>query len=252
MWRAEITIMKGSGIARLPRPATTALTLGVVSNFADVEATWAARLGSLRNVVRQHLIRSQLRVHLDGITTVLDVGCGQGTQAIELAVAGRLVVGVDPSAALLALADEAAVRQGRSLLTLQGTVDDLQHLLPGKTFDLVCAHGLLMYVPSAQAAVELLRAQVAPGGLLSFTVRNGDASPTAQGSAATGVQPRPRSRRVPTPTSSARTRPPIGLTRRWPGAERSASRWKPGTAYACSPTESMRPSCRTPTPSRSA
>lgn len=149
--------------------------LGGMSGFAEVETTWAARLGNLRNVVRQHLVRTQLRQHLDGVDTVLDVGCGQGTQAVELAAGGRHVVGVDPSADLLARADQAALARGCSVSTMQGSIDDLDQLLLGRTFDLVCAHGLLMYLPDAQTALRQLTRRVRPGGLLSFTVRNGDA-----------------------------------------------------------------------------
>lgn len=146
-----------------------------MNGFADVESTWAARLGTLRNVVRQHLVRTQLRQHLDGVTTVLDVGCGQGTQAIELAAHGLQVVGVDPSDNLLAQAHHAALARGCTLTTLRGGIDDLERLVPSRTFDLVCAHGLLMYLPDAQVAVRQLAARTSPGGLLSFTVRNGDA-----------------------------------------------------------------------------
>jgi 2-polyprenyl-3-methyl-5-hydroxy-6-metoxy-1,4-benzoquinol methylase len=55
-----------------------------VSTFDAVEGVWFERLGTLRNVVRQHTIREQLRGHTADAGTVLDVGCGQGTQAIEL------------------------------------------------------------------------------------------------------------------------------------------------------------------------
>jgi S-adenosylmethionine-dependent methyltransferase len=140
-----------------------------------VESTWSARLGNLRNVVRQHLVATQLRQHLDGVDSVLDVGCGQGTQAVELAGHGREVVGIDPSAELLAQARHTALSRGCSLCTLQGTIDDLEQLILGRIFDLVCAHGLLMYLPDAEAAVRHLARHVSPGGLLSFTVRNGDA-----------------------------------------------------------------------------
>lgn len=146
-----------------------------MSGFADVESTWAARLGNLRNVVRQHLVRTQLHQHLDGVNTVLDVGCGQGTQAIELAVRGLQVIGIDPSAELLAQADQAARARSCNVTTFQGGIDDVEQFLPGRSFDLVCAHGLLMYLPDAQAAVRQLTERASPGGLLSFTVRNGDA-----------------------------------------------------------------------------
>jgi hypothetical protein len=69
--------------------------LSKMSAFGEVEATWTERLGGLRNVVRQAVMRAQLLRHLDGVVTVLDVGCRQGTQAVELADDGLQVVGVD-------------------------------------------------------------------------------------------------------------------------------------------------------------
>lgn len=146
-----------------------------MGGFGDVEVTWAARLGTLRNVVRQHLIRTQLQEHLDGVGTVLDVGRGQGTQAVHLAADGHRVTGVDPSADLLARAQAAAAARGCQLSTRQGTIDDLAGLFPHQTFDLVCAHGVLMYLPSAQAGFARLIAHVRPEGLLSLTVRNAEA-----------------------------------------------------------------------------
>lgn len=150
-------------------------TIDAVSAFNEVEPTWAARLGTLRNVVRQHLIRAQLNEHLEGVVSVLDVGCGQGTQALELAARGCQVTGVDPSVDLLARARADASRRGCSIELLQGGIDDLDELAPGRLFDLVSAHGLLMYLPDARTAVRELAARVAPRGLLSFTARNGDA-----------------------------------------------------------------------------
>ncbi|MBF4160130.1 methyltransferase domain-containing protein [Nocardioides acrostichi] len=146
-----------------------------MAGFDDVESIWSARLGSLRNTVRQHLVRTQLHAHLGAAHTVLDVGCGQGTQALELAADGCEVIGVDPSADLLARATDDARRRGLALTVLPGVLDDLGALLPGRSFDLVCAHGLLMYLPDAEQAVASLTAMVRPGGLLSFTFRNVDA-----------------------------------------------------------------------------
>lgn len=51
--------------------------------FESVEAQWLKRLDSLRNVIRQELIARQLAPYLKTGMTLLDVGCGQGTQAIR-------------------------------------------------------------------------------------------------------------------------------------------------------------------------
>ena len=146
-----------------------------MSTFDAVENVWFERLGTLRNVVRQHTIREQLRGHTDGLVTVLDVGCGQGTQMLELARRGHRVTGVDPSAELLARMTAQARAEGCVVEALRGSLDDAASVVDGRTFDLVCAHGLLMYLPDAAGALTALAARVRPGGVLSFTFRNGDA-----------------------------------------------------------------------------
>lgn len=143
--------------------------------FQDVESVWAQRLGGLRNTVRQHVIATQLGEHLDGVTTVLDVGCGQGTQAVHLAARGFEVTGVDRSADLLGRMSDAAEQAGVSVRGVIGDLFDLDRLLGDERFDLVCAHGVLMYFDDQQRVMRHLARRVASGGRLSFTVRNGDA-----------------------------------------------------------------------------
>jgi 2-polyprenyl-3-methyl-5-hydroxy-6-metoxy-1,4-benzoquinol methylase len=103
------------------------------------------------------------------------VGCGQGTQAIELAARGIDVTGVDPSRPLLDQLSDTANARGVVVETLEGTLDDLDRLVGEKTYDLVTAHGLLMYLDDATTAVATLASRVAEGGALSITFRNGEA-----------------------------------------------------------------------------
>lgn len=146
-----------------------------MSTFSDVEGVWSKRLGSLRNVVRQQVIHRQLMEHAATARSALDVGCGQGTQAIELAANGIAVAGVDPSRPLLDELAATANERGVAVRTLQGTLDDLDRLVGGQTYDLVTAHGLLMYLDDARTAVATLASKVANGGTLSITFRNQEA-----------------------------------------------------------------------------
>jgi S-adenosylmethionine-dependent methyltransferase len=71
--------------------------------FTAGEKNWQARLGKLRDVVRQELVTRQLACELPPPPVrSIDLGCGQGTQALRLARRGYEVTGVDASADLLA------------------------------------------------------------------------------------------------------------------------------------------------------
>jgi len=143
-----------------------------VDGFAGAEARWADRLGTLRNVVRQELIARQLAEHVAGGESVLDVGCGQGTQAIRLARRGCRVVGVDPSTELLARLHSDAASAGVDIETIRAELDALEPALGLRRFDLVCAHGLLMYLDDERDALTRLAVHVGDRGRLSVTFRN--------------------------------------------------------------------------------
>jgi SAM-dependent methyltransferase len=110
---------------------------------------------------------------------VLDVGMGQGTQALRLARLGHQVTGVEQDATMIAAAREALSREPAGIRErvrlVQGDGRDTGvHFLPG-SFDVVLCHGVLMYVEEPDPLVAGLARMLAPGGLLSLLVRNGDA-----------------------------------------------------------------------------
>ena len=146
-----------------------------VAGFGSGERQWIARFDNLRNAVRQEMIRRQLADHVRSSMTVLDVGCGQGTQLVELGYLGCTVTGVEPSERLREMCLHSAEQQGVSIELLDGTVEDLSAVLGDRRFDLVCAHGLLMYLADRTTAISTLADRVAPQGLLSATFRSGHA-----------------------------------------------------------------------------
>ncbi|MFG2952509.1 class I SAM-dependent methyltransferase [Streptomyces sp. NPDC048291] len=110
---------------------------------------------------------------------VLDVGMGQGTQALRLARAGHQVTGVEREPAMVAaarraLADEPEGIRERVRIVQGDGRDTGVHFLPG-SFDVVLCHGVLMYVQEPDALLAGLARMLAPGGLLSLLVRNADA-----------------------------------------------------------------------------
>ncbi|MFF3688378.1 class I SAM-dependent methyltransferase [Streptomyces sp. NPDC002187] len=110
---------------------------------------------------------------------VLDVGMGQGTQALRLARGGHTVTGLESDPTMLeaardALAGEPAGIRERVRLVEGDGLETGVHFLPG-SFDVVLCHGVLMYVEDPDAMLAGLARMLAPGGLLSLLVRNADA-----------------------------------------------------------------------------
>ncbi|MFJ4683246.1 class I SAM-dependent methyltransferase [Streptomyces sp. NPDC088789] len=110
---------------------------------------------------------------------VLDVGMGQGMQALRLARAGHQVTGVEQDTTMIAAARQELAAQPEGIRErmriVQGDGRDTGvHFLPG-SFDVVLCHGVLMYVEEPDPLLAGLARVMAPGGLLSLVVRNGDA-----------------------------------------------------------------------------
>jgi S-adenosylmethionine-dependent methyltransferase len=146
--------------------------------FAAGVAPWVEGLGRLRNVVRQDVLADQLRGVLAGqeSSRVLDIGCGQGTQALALAKAGHDVTGLDLSPELLArfeaaLAAEPAPVRARVQL-VHGAGEHAEILTPGP-FDVVLCHGVLMYLDDLAPLLHALTRVAADQAILSLLVRNG-------------------------------------------------------------------------------
>jgi SAM-dependent methyltransferase len=153
----------------------------MTNSFAPGEARWRARLGTLRQIVRQELVARQLAAHLpdDPPRRVLDIGCGQGTQALLLARCGHQVTGLDGSARLLAdfraALDTEPDAVGARVGLVEGAVEDIDDLFDAASFDAVLCQGVLMYFADPAPVLDSIARTVAPGGLVSLLVRNGDA-----------------------------------------------------------------------------
>ncbi|WP_435822230.1 class I SAM-dependent methyltransferase [Actinacidiphila alni] len=160
--------------------------------FTGGAESWLAGLGGLRNTVRQELVARQLDEQLAAhfppsggahgrrrSLRVLDIGPGQGTQSLRLARAGHVVTGLESDPVMLstlraAVAEEPPqVRERMALLSGDGRQTG-RHFGPA-CFDVVLCHGVLMYVPDPEPLLAALARVLAPGGMLSLLVRNGDA-----------------------------------------------------------------------------
>lgn len=158
-----------------------------VSFLAGVDQ-WIGVLDRLRVVVRQELVASQLAEVLRdrGIrrARVLDVGCGQGTQALALARTGHHVVGLDPSTELLArfqasLTDEPDDVRDRVEL-VHGTGESAPELTRG-SFEVILCHGVIGYIDNPAPLLQALSQVAADDATLSLLVRNGLAPAMREG-----------------------------------------------------------------------
>jgi S-adenosylmethionine-dependent methyltransferase len=148
--------------------------------FTAAERNWQARLGKLRDVVRQELITRQLGAQLPPPPVrIIDLGCGQGTQALRLARRGYEVTGVDASADLLArferdLAAEPAEVRARVRVE-RGLIEDYAERSVVSHSAAVLCHGVLMYLADPDPVLRAIAGLTAPGAMVSLLVRNGDA-----------------------------------------------------------------------------
>ena len=102
---------------------------------------------------------------------VLDVGCGTGLLACELAARGHRVTGADPAAAML---DVARRRPGGGLV--RWAEADAAGLPAGSRFDLVVMTGHVFQIftsdSDVRSALGAVRSCLAPGGRVAFETRN--------------------------------------------------------------------------------
>jgi S-adenosylmethionine-dependent methyltransferase len=152
----------------------------VTTAFTAGERDWQERLGKLRDVVRQAMVARQLARELPPAPVrLIDLGCGQGTQALYLARRGYQVTAVDASAELLArfgrdLAAEPAAVRGR-VRAERGRIEDYNERPGVSPFPAVLCHGVLMYLADPDPVLRAIARLVSPGGVVSLLVRNGDA-----------------------------------------------------------------------------
>lgn len=136
--------------------------------------TWAASpWGRIRFAVVRRTLSWQAAALGEGPLRVLDVGGGDGRDALPLALAGHTVTVLDPSTGMVREAQSRAERHGvgARLRVATGSVDDLGRLVGGG-FDLVLCHFLLQYRSPGPDDLVTLSSALRPGGRLSVAAPN--------------------------------------------------------------------------------
>ena len=135
--------------------------------------------GHHESVLRSHRWRTAtnsaayLLPYLEPGQRLLDVGCGPGTITLDLAgrVAPGEVVGIDASAAVVAMAQDAAEAVGVDTVTFR-TGDATVLPFEDDSFDVVHAHQVLQHLTEPVAALREMRRVTRPGGIVA--VRDAD------------------------------------------------------------------------------
>jgi SAM-dependent methyltransferase len=145
------------------------------SRDALTEARWDERWGA-EPVVYDPSLEPQLRDSLALITRFwpradgrfLEAGCGPAANALNLALRGVDVTGVDLSANAIAGAQREFARRGLAGRFVRGDVRDLP--LDDATFDFVYAGGVVEHFRELDVALADLARVLRPGGRLLITV----------------------------------------------------------------------------------
>ncbi len=134
---------------------------------AAVEAAeWDARYSDRDGAMWSGRPNGRLVAEVAGVTPgrALDVGCGEGADAIWLARRGWTVTAIDISHVAVCRAREAAELAGAAVDWVRG--DALQAPFPARSFDLVSMQYPALPKAAGEAAVRTLLDTVRPAGLL--------------------------------------------------------------------------------------
>lgn len=149
---------------------------------ANASQVWRSVLGGLRDVIRQEMVFRQLARNVpDRPLRVLDVGCGQGSQAMRWSQAGHRVTGVDPSPEMLGLfkiaRDEQPAEVRDRIDVVEAAGQQIAGIFEAASFDLVLCHGVVAYLSEGEGdeLLDAIHRVLAPNGLLSLLTINGDA-----------------------------------------------------------------------------
>lgn len=121
-------------------------------------------------LIRKRLTHDEYEVKRE-VTSVLDLGCGNGRHAIYFAREGLEAAGIDVSEQAIAWAKDWARREALEVDFRVGDIGNLPY--PNDSFGAVVSHGVLDHVPAnlARAAVREVRRVLKPAGLFYCDLR---------------------------------------------------------------------------------
>ena len=127
-----------------------------------IDVASGGHASKIRKFIVAHYVRNGI--------AMLDIGCGTGTLAVEAALAGATVAGIDISRGMLAIARQKVARrslEGRVALYEAGVVE-IDTLFKTGDFDLVTSTLVMseLYPAERRWALKQVHALLKPGGIL--------------------------------------------------------------------------------------
>ncbi len=122
----------------------------------------SSRLGRITDALERQLL-ARLLGRVDG-KKLLDVGCGDGAMAFELARQGATVTALDADPSMIAAARLRAKNEATHVQFVEGNAETLP--FGDSTFDVVVAVTVLCFVQDAEHAVKEIARVLRPGGRL--------------------------------------------------------------------------------------
>jgi ubiquinone/menaquinone biosynthesis C-methylase UbiE len=129
----------------------------------DAQTSLEARILRRREQVALTWVDQLSLSHPAGVR-VLEIGCGAGATAVELARRGHQVAALDRSPTMLERTRNHAVTSGVGELVTPILGDAHRLLLPTETFDLVLALGVLSWLEEPNAAIKEMARVTRPDG----------------------------------------------------------------------------------------
>ena len=102
--------------------------------------------------------------------SVLEIGCGIGTAAINFARFGARYTGVELSGESLALTRQRFDVYGLRAEFYQGNAEELADFLPEKQYDMIYSWGVIHHTPDPNRVMRHLPRYLRPGGTLKIMV----------------------------------------------------------------------------------
>ncbi len=128
----------------------------------DIAERYAKKPVANPGAYQRKLALTKARLRPDDV--ILDIGCGTGSLALELAPHVSFVHALDLSAQMVKIANRKAQGAGVHNVTFYRGKIEHSVPLPRKSFDVICAYNLLHLVDDLESTITKIFALLEPGG----------------------------------------------------------------------------------------